>query len=127
VAFAALDTGGFVVGNNFRFCERRRVNSGTITHFDGRGAGVAELLNLRQKNWSDVEVDDDCEADCGIHEVLQPAPQCAGATRNSDGVDHNVIWTKAQRLCDHVCKRSSEGSASLARHVRRGDVDICHH
>ena len=126
MAFAALDTSGVIAGDDCRLCERRRISGGSVAHFDGRGTGVAEFLNPRQKCCGDVGVGGDCEADSGIHQVLQPAPQCAGATRNSDGVDHNVVWTKAQRLCDHVCKRSSEGSASLARHIRRGDVYVRH-
>ena len=126
VAFAALDTGGVIAGDDCRLCERRRISGGSVAHSDGHAAGVAEFLNPRQKCCGDVGVGGDCKADSGIHQVLQPAPQCAGAGRNSDGIDHNVVWTKAQCLRNRVCKHSSEGSAGLARHVRRGDVDIRH-
>ena len=67
VAFAALDTGGLIVGNNFRLCERRSISGGSVTHFDGRGAGVAETVNLCQKGCGGVGVGDKRKADCGIH------------------------------------------------------------
>ena len=54
MAFTALDTSGFIVGNKFRLCECGCISGGSVAHFDGHGAGVAELVNPRQKSGGDV-------------------------------------------------------------------------